>query len=148
MQKAQDQGSRRDLLWLPVVAAALLVVYLPGLGNALVYDDSYLTSGLFSDYGRLLPLHVRELSYGSFVWLQALFGEGWWKQRLFNLAIHVAVVGALWALYRELLRHVVAGHDEAPDTPRGRSSALALGVGFFALNPVAVYAVAYLIQRS
>ncbi|HXS54252.1 MAG TPA: tetratricopeptide repeat protein [Usitatibacter sp.] len=138
-----------ELAWLPIVVAGLLVIYLPGLDNGLVYDDSYLTSGLFSDYGRLLPLHVRELSYGSFVWLQALFGEGWWKQRLFNLAIHVAVVGALWALYRELLRHVAPIHgDEAPERPYYRSPALAIGIGFFALNPVAVYAVAYLIQRS
>lgn len=144
----QDQRSRIDLVWLPLLAAGLLLVYLPGLGNALVYDDSYLTSGLFADYARLLPLHVREISYGSFVWLQALFGEGWWKQRLFNLAIHAAVVGALWALYRELLRHVAAARDDDADTPRSRVPALALAVGFFALNPVAVYAVAYLIQRS
>src|SRR5260221_6218998 len=49
---------------------------------------------------------------------------------------------AMWALYREMLRHVAtpAGVDPSP--------ALGVAIGFFALNPVAVYAVAYLIQRS
>ena len=146
--QANEPRWRADLLWLPIVVAGLALIYLPGLGNALVYDDSYLTSGLFADYARLLPVHVRELSYGSFVWMQALFGEGWWKQRLVNLAIHAAVVVALWALYRELLRHVRPADPHEDSRPPYRSPAVGLAVGFFALNPVAVYAVAYLIQRS
>ena len=147
----QEVRGRRwpiDLAWLPIVVAGLLLVYLPGLGNTLVYDDSYLTSGLFHDYGSLLPIRIRELSYGSFVWLHALLGDGWWKQRLANLAIHAGVVVALWAFYRELLRHVAPPSEEPQETAYYRSPALGLAVGFFALNPVAVYAVAYLIQRS
>jgi tetratricopeptide (TPR) repeat protein len=147
--------SRNELIWLPVVLAALLLIYLPGLGNSLVFDDHYLTSGLFSTYRSILDLHVRMLSYGSFVWLQALAGEGWWKQRLANLAIHICVVIALWALYREILRAIAVPRDAAapggPDAapaPYDRSPALGIAIGFFALNPVAVYAVAYLIQRS
>ena len=147
-QEAQDRRRWIDLAWLPIVAAALLLVYLPGLRNALVYDDAYLKSGLFSNYAHLLPLRVRELSYGSFVWLHALFGDGWWKQRLVNLAIHASVVVALWSLYRELLRHVAPASEEPAGAPYHRSPALGLAIGFFALNPVAVYAVAYLIQRS
>ena len=145
-----------EWLWLPIVAIALLAIYLPGLGNALVYDDSYLVQGLFSDYAALQP-RIRMLSYGSFVWLQELFGEGWWKQRVFNLLLHVAVVISLWALYREILRHLAPPVDEAIEeavegdvapTPYHRSPALGIAIGFFALNPVAVYGVAYLIQRS
>ena len=148
-QEAQQRHRRNvDLAWFSIAAAGLLLVYLPGLGNSLVYDDSYLTSGLYSDYASLLPLHVRELSYGSFVWLQAIFGDGWWKQRLVNLAIHGAVVAALWALYRELLRHVAMPAEEGAESASLRSAALGVAILFFALNPVAVYAVAYLIQRS
>ena len=51
------------------VGAALLLIYLPGLGNCLVYDDSYLTEGLFDEYASMLQLRVRMLSYGSFVWI-------------------------------------------------------------------------------
>lgn len=141
--------SPAEWAWMPIVGAALLLIYLPGLGNSLVYDDSYLTEGLFDEYASMLQLRVRMLAYGSFVWIQAVFGEGWWKQRVFNLALHAAVVVSLWALYREILRHIVASADDsAAAVPLHRSPALGLAVGFFALNPVAVYAVAYLIQRS
>jgi protein O-mannosyl-transferase len=141
--------SPAEWLWVPIVGAALLAIYLPGLGNSLVYDDSYLSEGLFDEYASMLQLQVRMLSYGTFVWIQAVFGEGWWKQRLFNLILHFAVVISLWALYREILRHIVASaEDAAAAAPLYRSPALGLAVGFFALNPVAVYAVAYLIQRS
>jgi protein O-mannosyl-transferase len=132
-----------------ILLAALLLIYLPGLGNELVFDDAFLTDALFKGYGSLSSLRPRVLSYGSFVWLHALLGEGWWKQRLANLAVHMAVVAALWALYREILRRIEpsAGVDGQP-ADYARSPALPFAIGFFALNPVAVYAVAYLVQRS
>ena len=142
--------SLRHYLWAAIVVAVALAIYLPGLGNQLVYDDGALTDGdLFTAY-RSLALRSRMLSYGSFVWLQSLLGEGWWKQRLLNVAIHVAVVGVLWGFYREILRALTVP-DPDPGEERESyhaSPALGVAVGFFALNPVAVYAVAYLIQRS
>ena len=135
-----------------LLVAGLLAIYLPSLGNGLVFDDAILANGLvFDGYGKLLPWRPRMLSYGSFVWLQAIMGEGWWKQRLVNVLLHGGVVAALWGFYREMLRHVqparVPAGETAPD-PASAHAALALGLGFFALNPVAVYAVAYLVQRS
>jgi tetratricopeptide (TPR) repeat protein len=143
---------RIHLAWAALVAAGLLAIYLPSLGNGLVFDDAILSNGLvFTDYGRLLPWRPRMLSYGSFVWLQALVGEGWWKQRVVNLLLHAGVVAALWGFYREMLRHVqparVTTGEAAPD-PASAHAALALGLGVFALNPMAVYAVGYLVQRS
>ena len=140
----------RHYVWAVIVVAAALAIYLPGLGNQLVYDDGYLTDGdLFTTY-QSLGLRARMLSYGSFVWIQSLLGEGWWKQRLVNLAIHLGVVAALWCFYREALRALVAPEPEPGEErePYHESPALGFAVGFFALNPVAVYAVAYLIQRS
>lgn len=132
--------------------AALLLAYLPGLANPPIFDDAILDNGrVFATYGSLLEARPRTLSYGSFVWVQSIFGEGWWKQRLVNLAIHLAVVLAMWALYRELLRSVSPTPSDDPavtPVPWERSPALGLAIGFFALNPVAVYAVAYLVQRS
>ena len=138
-------------MWLPVVLAALAIIYLPGLGNALVFDDEALASGrLFADYAALLELRTRVLSYGSFVWVREIFGDGWWKQRLMNLAIHAAVVIALYGLWREILGHVVptAEPGEPAPAPLAASPALGVAIGFFALNPVAVYGVGYLVQRS
>jgi hypothetical protein len=140
----------RHYLWAAIVVAVALAIYLPGLGNQLVYDDGALTDGnLFTDY-RSLALRSRMLSYGSFVWIQSLLGEGWWKQRLLNVVIHVAVVGVLWGFYREILRALTAPDPDPGEerVPYHASPALGVAVGFFALNPVAVYAVAYLIQRS
>ena len=142
----------KDLFWLPIVLLAMLVVYLPGLGNELVFDDGFLADGsLFEEYRRL-QLRVRLLSYGSFVWVQALLGDGWWKQRLVNLAIHFGVVCALWGFYREVLRHVDPGPPPegsvAAPASLHRSWALPIAIGFFAVNPAAVYAVGYLVQRS
>lgn len=143
------RGFRSEWVWLPAIAAGLAAIYLPGLGNALVFDDAPLAEDLFARYANLLDFKVRQLSYGSFPWLAAVFGDGWWKQRLVNLAIHAGVVVALWGLYREILARIEAPADESgarpsyPDSP-----AVGLALGFYALNPVAVYAVAYLIQRS
>src|SRR5262249_59397870 len=57
-------------------------------------------------------------------------------------------VAALWAFYREILRHVAAPAGEGEPAPYWCSPALGLAIGFFAINPVAVYGVGYLIQRS
>jgi tetratricopeptide (TPR) repeat protein len=135
---------RRELIWLPLVVLAALVIYLPGLGNPPLFDDTLLTDGyIFREYAGLLPVKERMLSYGSFVWVQAIAGEGWWKQRIVNIGLHIAVALALWAFWREMLRHVRFADDAPPAAP-----ALGFAIGFFALNPVAVYAVAYLLQRS
>jgi predicted negative regulator of RcsB-dependent stress response len=140
----------RSLRWLAVLGLCVAVVYAPGLGGPLFFDDELLTSGdLFRLYG-VLELRERLLSYGSFVWIQALVGEGWWKQRVINVLLHLMVVAALWGLYRKLLRHVAASDDsnQRVGEQEGAEPALLVAVGFFALNPVAVYGVAYLIQRS
>ncbi|HWR77336.1 MAG TPA: tetratricopeptide repeat protein [Thiobacillus sp.] len=135
--------------WLALVLLALLAIYLPGLGNPLIFDDNALTDGrIFGVYGSLLQGQPRALSYGSFVWVQAVFGEGWPVQRAFNLLIHIGVTLALWAFYREILKSIAPSDDEPSGVAYHQSPALGLAVGFFALNPVAVYAVAYLIQRS
>ncbi|MDD2545157.1 MAG: tetratricopeptide repeat protein [Burkholderiaceae bacterium] len=134
-----------------LLIAAVLCIYLPGLHNELVFDDMRLKDGtIFGSYGSLLAFKPRMLSYGSFVWVQSLLGEGWWKQRLVNLALHAGTVAALYALMRDLLAQVrfpedfkSSGHFEA-----SRQAALLLGIGLFAVNPVAVYAVGYLVQRS
>ena len=137
--------------WWAIVLLALLAIYLPALQNTPVFDDRLLTSGdLFSAYGPLATLKPRLLSYGSFVWIQEIFGPGWWKQRLVNLLIHAGVVVALWGFYRQVAKAIVSPtqDDGSVGQPYQTSPALALAIGAFAINPVAVYAVAYLVQRS
>ncbi len=145
------ESPRNSYLFAATLLVATLGVYLPGLHNGLVFDDLRLSDGtIFGGYGSLLHFKQRMLSYGSFVWVQELFGDGWWKQRLANLALHLGVLAALYALLAALLRTTRFPQDfeEQPHFARSRAAALQVGVALFALNPVAVYAVAYLAQRS
>lgn len=138
------------LVFCLALLAATLAIYLPGLGNALVFDDQRLADGtVFGSYGALWPLQSRALSYGSFVWVAELFGQGWWKQRLLNVVLHLGVAAAVYGLLRELLRSLKLPDDSALSSdPADQRAALRIAVAVFALNPVAVYAVAYLVQRS
>jgi protein O-mannosyl-transferase len=131
--------------------ASTLALYLPSLGNGLVFDDARLTDGtIFGTYGSLFELRPRLLSYGSFVWVQSLFGDDWWKQRLVNVLLHMGVAGGLYALFVQLLQRTRFADDQPLSAPLSPLvlPGLRVGVALFALNPVAVYAVAYLVQRS
>lgn len=134
-----------------LLIAAVLGIYIPGLQNGLVFDDLRLGDGtIFGEYGSLLQFKQRMLSYGSFVWIQELLGEGWWKQRLINLALHFGVVAALYALLKALVgtARFPGEFEEQGHFERSRTAAMQVGVALFALHPMAVYAVAYLAQRS
>lgn len=146
-----------SMLYVCALSVAIAVLYSFGIDNQLVFDDERLIDGtIFGQYGSLLQLKTRVLSYGSFVWLQNILGDGWWKQRIFNIALHIGTALTLYALTLELLQQVHwSQRVNEIGTPRDaskfstslRNAALA-GTAFWAFNPVAVYAVAYLIQRS
>lgn len=144
------------LLTLPVlfgafVVAAVLAIYLPGWNHELLFDDLRLTDGaIFDKYGSLLTLKQRMLSYGSFIWADSLVGPGWWKQRLLNVGLHLATLAALYALVRDLLERTRFPEDFESQSHfnLSRKAAVQVGVALFAVNPMAVYAVAYLVQRS
>jgi tetratricopeptide (TPR) repeat protein len=133
------------------LTAAVAALYWTGLGNALVFDDERLRDGtIFGQYGSLAEFRVRLLSYGSFVWVQDLFGAGWWKQRVVNVALHLGAALSIYGLLQQLLERTEfpASERAAAHFESSRTLALRIGVALFALNPVAVYAVAYLVQRS
>lgn len=145
------ESSKAPYLYAAILVAAVLCVYLPSLNNALIFDDLRLGDGsIFGEYGSLLKFKQRMLSYGSFVWAQELLGEGWWKQRLINVLLHLGVVASLFALLNALVttERFPAALSSQEHFERSRTAALRVGVALFALNPVAVYAVAYMAQRS
>lgn len=134
-------------------ALALLctAVYALGLHNDLVFDDARLSDGtIFDRYGALWPIKQRLLSYGSFVWTQWLFGESNSIQRVVNLLLHLASSAAVCLLMRELLLRLRSGEvgDTETSFRESQQAALAVGMTFFLLSPVAVYAVGYLVQRA
>ena len=132
-----------------VLLLLLFGLYLPSLRDALVFDDALITSGqLFAEYGSLLALKPRMLSYGSIVWLHALVGDAWWVQRLANVVLHTAVVAMLYVFYRQLLLSLALPETTDEKSPPALRWAVFMGVAWYAFNPTAVYAVAYLTQRS
>lgn len=145
------KSGKAPYLFALILLLAVLGVYLPGLHNELVFDDLRLREGsIFGPYGSLLDFKQRMISYGSFVWVDQIVGAGWWKQRIVNLALHLGVVAAIYALFNALLASTRFPDDmeEQPHFRASQTAALRVGVALFALHPVAVYAVGYLIQRS
>jgi protein O-mannosyl-transferase len=139
--------------WLALLIIGLLAIYLPGLQGELIFDDQRLADGtIFGNYGSLAEIKVRLLSYGSFVWIHDLFGDGWWKQRLANLLLHLGVTVCLYLLIRILVDQVQWRGKESDADPspvaRSKDAAVGFGVLVFAFNPVSVYAVGYLVERS
>ena len=133
------------------LACGLAALYATGLGNKLVFDDNALVNGVvFDHYGSLLELKARVLSYGSFVWLQQLLGEHWPLQRGFNVLIHLGNALLIGTLTHLLLRqtHWNGPIAEAPDLNHRLRTSSHLAAAVWAFHPVAVYGVAYLIQRS
>ncbi len=139
--------------WLALLIIGVSAIYLPGLQGELIFDDHRLADGtIFGGYGSLVEIKQRLLSYGSFVWIHELLGEGWWKQRLANVLLHLGVAICLFQLIRLLVDQVQWSETDANPDPsqlaRSKDAAVGFGVLVFALNPVAVYAVAYLVERS
>lgn len=138
------------LCWV-LLGLAVCGVYSIGLANQLLFDDARFTDGsIFGHYGELTDLKQRMLSYGSFVWVQALAGKSWPVQRGINVLFHMGTVAGLYVFTTRLLARVEFS-DEMLGSPAfvsARDRAVMLGVAVYALSPVAVYAVGYLIQRS
>ena len=143
-----NTGLRPHIIFICLLIPALAGLYATGLGNGLVFDDDALKNGtVFGQYGALWPLKTRLLSYGSFVWVHNLFGGGIPLQRLVNILMHSATSVALYALVLRLLARADEQSQETPPAPL-RTAAAQVALACWAFNPVAVYAVAYLIQRS
>lgn len=139
------------LIFSVLLGAVLFGLYALGLNNQLIFDDSSLANGnIFQQYGALWPLKPRIFSYGSFVWVDALWPQNWPVQRLFNTLLHLLAALSLAALIYQLLKlsdHWTAEH-KTPDFDAKLMRASAVAAALWALHPVAVYGVGYLIQRS
>ena len=143
-------------VWLPRLIGICLIValaaglYLPFLGNPPVFDDRSFFSGMgFSyfathpfDFGLRVPPHF------SLAVVQVFWGSIE-AHRILSLALHAACSLALYMLLYELLGAAREPERLGAVAMQPVNTALAcIGAGAFALHPVAVYAAAYLTQRS
>lgn len=127
-----------------IVAALAAALYVPFLGNPLVFDDKIFFSGHRFAYYAMHPLglDLRLPPYFSLTVTHVLEG-GVVAQRVVSLILHIGCAFALYKLLLDLQRSALRpAHDG--------DAALRAGIGAaaFALHPVAVYAAGYLVQRS
>jgi len=139
------------------VALILLAIYGRSLAFRPFFDDELISRPDFAvEYGRLLQLKVRALSYYSIVWVDRLAGEYALPiQRAVNVLLHLATCGALFIFFRRFGEALGLRDSAAQDgMTLGGQRVNAFDVRLFvivavwAVHPMAVYAVAYLVQRS
>lgn len=147
----------------PVVAAASLLllgiyyIYGVGLRNEFVFDDFRFIDGTLPlDRPYQFAIGFRALANYSFPFIHQVIGPDVAWQRGLNVALHIVNAVLLALLVQRLVRRALAqetakmkgGSDGANDLDQRWIAAIMVAVIWWAFNPVAVYAVAYLIQRS
>lgn len=127
-----------------------LALYWGALRNPLVFDDHHLRDDFLRFFGASwFQFDFRWLPNATFGWIYDLVGKQWAWHRAFNVLLHAATAVLLFSFLARLFELVLAG----PPAIGGQGSLSPRWIAFFGallflLHPVAVYGVAYLIQRS
>jgi hypothetical protein len=146
-------GVRSDFL-IAILALAAAAMYGHFLWNPIVFDDNNFFGGpVHPDYLETFSFQPRWLPYATFEWTRVALGLNVIWFRLGNLALHIAVTGALFLFLRALFEAALPPRPAADSDTAARDPLSPLWLAFFgalifALHPAAVYAVAYLIQRT
>jgi hypothetical protein len=140
-----NRAARWHLAGALAVVAVTAALYLPFLGNPLVFDDRIFFSGWRFAYYALNPLglDLRLPPYFTLALTEVLWSKSLEAQRIVSLVLHAGVALVLYRLLLDLQRAALPAHWQA-DTPLRA----AIGAVAFALHPVAVYGAGYLVQRS
>lgn len=123
-----------------------LALYWISLRHPLVFDDRLLREDFLRLYGSSwFHFDLRWLSYATFGWTYDIVGKQWVWHRLLNVLLHATTAVLLFSFLARLFGAVLA----APDNGGGLQARwIALfGALMFLLHPVAVYGVAYVVQR-
>lgn len=136
--------TRRHAVAALAIATLAAALYVPFLGNPLVFDDKlFFTGWRFSYYAtHPLGLDLRLPPYFSLAMTHALEG-GIVAQRVVSLILHLGCALVLYRFLLELQRATLRPTNDADAALRA-----GIGAAAFALHPVAVYGAAYLVQRS
>ena len=139
-----SRGRLRHAGFALAVAALAAALYVPFLGNPLVFDDKIFFTGWRFSYYATHPLGfgLRLPPYFSLAMTHALEG-GIVAQRVVSLILHIGCALVLYRLLLDLQRATVRPTNDADAALRA-----GIGAAAFALHPVAVYGAAYLVQRS
>jgi hypothetical protein len=135
------------LACLSILALASSLLYIPFLHNGLIFDDHNLFTNLsVYDYATTpFSAGPRTFPYFTLGIVQVLF-HSIAAQRTVSLALHIICACLLFSLLRSVLKYSRPTNARAP-TASANVLPLA-GATWFALNPVAVYGAAYLVERT
>lgn len=143
-----------------LMVLALSALYATGLDHKLIFDDMwvYRTPEILAA-PVTVSMNFRSLWTASYQAIYQFIGPELHWQRAFNIALHVGNATLIWALTAQLVGRALleesvstSSGDGALGTPRDLQAlarvAVPVAVIAWAFNPVAVYAVQYLTQRS
>lgn len=141
---APPSGVPYARLWLIL---ACVLVYGKFLNNPLLFDDMHSVGNeaFLNGYSWMFDFTLRWFSYATFSWTHKLFGVNISWHRIVNLGLHAAVVLALYAFLERTFTAALT--DKSAERQDGGRIAF-WGALIFAVHPVAVYGVGYLIERS
>jgi tetratricopeptide (TPR) repeat protein len=134
---------RAGILSIVLLFVAIAVLYGRSVNYPLVFDDvPFFTAANLHAYGTsLFHLDLRWLAYASFGWTYQLFGMDITALRWGNIFLHGVTASLLFVFFQRMIGLANVGARAAS------FSAFALAL-IFAIHPVAVYGVAYLVERS
>ena len=146
-----SSASLQPYLQIALLLLAVLALYAGSLHAPFVFDDIV----YFSDPENIakyshkhFSFDLRWLSYATISWTANWFGLDIFWLRLGNVVLHAANAIALFFLLRRLFQVTLVSSDTSNDMPASLAWFAFFGALIFALHPVAVYGVAYFIQRS
>jgi hypothetical protein len=139
----------RTVFSLFALCLPVALIYSYFFWNPVVFDDIHFFDGSVHEQylGKVFSLDLRWLPYATFEWTRVLLGLELIWFRLGNLALHLATTVTLFLFLHRLFERVLPFNNESSQTLSPHWLAF-FGALIFALHPVSVYAVAYLIQRS
>ncbi len=135
--------SRR--VWALYLLLALLAgaaLYWPWLRNPTFFDDTRYFQGnaLNEIFIQGFSFTTRWLPYFVTAWIDLIFDDKIFAQRVFSLALHLTTAYVLYALIKQISSHAAPHHNN--------ERAAIVAALLFVLHPLAVYAAGYLIQRT
>lgn len=129
-------------LWLVVACILVTILYSSSLHYAPFFDDIgfFELGGFNAVFQEGFAFRIRWLPYFSMAWVDLLFDDRIYAQRVAGVTFHLFTSYVLYALIKQV------SQQAAPHRNNERAAfAAAL---LFALHPLAVYATGYMIQRT
>lgn len=141
----------RPYLHIVLLLLAVITLYAGSVNAPLVFDDPdfFESTKFLTKYGHMhFNFDLRWLSYSTFSWTVSWLGLDLFWLRLGNIMLHAANAIVLYFFLRRLFQATLTNLETSIGTPPSLVWFAFFGALIFALHPVSVYGVAYLIERS